>query len=140
MMDRAVKKTLLAKLEEAPYPKKLGIRILEVDTGYSRVEMEVKDDLMNILETLHGGAIFSLIDEALQAASNSHGSVAVALNVNISYLSPPESGSVLIAEAREIHLTKKTGHYEVKVRDEMGRLIAISQAITYRKGTPLPFL
>lgn len=140
MIDESLKRAILSKVEEAPYPRKLGIRLLEVKKGYSRVEMRATSDLVNILNTLHGGAIFSLIDEALQAASNSHGSVAVALNVNISYLSTPKLETTLTAEAREIHLTRKTGHYEVKVMDEEGRLIATSQAITYRKGEPLPFI
>ena len=140
MMDESVRKALWSNTQECPYSSKLGLRVIEIDKGYSRMEMDVHPDLFNIYGTLHGGAIFSLIDEAFQAASNAHGTTAVALNMTISYLAAPKSESRLTAEARELHLTRRTGHYEIKVTDDQGRLIATCQALAYRKGQPLPFL
>jgi acyl-CoA thioesterase len=66
--------------------------------------------------------------------------VAVALNVNISYLAPPKMGSRLTAEAREIHCSRKTALYDIRVVDDQGKPIAACQALAYRKGDPLPFL
>ena len=80
------------------------------------------------------------VDAAFEMACNSHGTVAVALNMSISYLTTPEPGSRLTAEAREVHLTRRTAHCEVKVTDDQGRVIATCQALAYRKGDPLPFL
>ena len=94
----------------------------------------------NIFKTAHGGALFALIDEAFETASNSRGTVAVALNMNVSYMAPAQPGDRLIAQAREYSLTRKTANYDIKVHDSRGRLIASCNALVYRKGTPLPFI
>jgi acyl-CoA thioesterase len=102
--------------------------------------MNFTRDMENILGMAHGGAIFALIDEAFETASNSHGTVAVALNMNITYVAPPSSGSRLTAEAREFSRTQKTASYDIKVIDDQKNLIASCQALVYRRGKPLPFL
>jgi acyl-CoA thioesterase len=102
--------------------------------------MTFTPDMENIFGMAHGGALFALIDEAFETASNSHGTTAVALNLNITYVSPPRPGSRLIAEASEFSRTSRTANYSIKVTDEEGALIASCQALVYRKGTPLPFL
>jgi acyl-CoA thioesterase len=94
----------------------------------------------NIYDMAHGGAVFSLIDEAFEAAGQTYGTVAVALNVNVTYVSSPEAGTRLRAEAREVSQTRKTAVYDIKVTDQNERLIAMCQALAYRTGKPIPFL
>jgi len=118
----------------------LGIKLVEIKPGYAVVEMAPQKDDTNILETVHGGAIFSLIDEAFQVSGNSHGTLAVALSVNIVYHNPAKVGEILRAESKETHLTPKTGTYEIKVINEHGLLIASCVALSYRKKERLPFL
>jgi acyl-CoA thioesterase len=102
--------------------------------------MTFTPDMENIFGMAHGGAIFGLIDEAFETAANSHGTVAVALNMNVTYLAPPAPGTRLRAEAKEVHTTYRTGQYEIKVTDDTQTLIASCQALVYRKNKPLPFL
>jgi acyl-CoA thioesterase len=102
--------------------------------------MDFTQDMENIFGMAHGGALFALIDEAFETASNSHGTVAVALNMNITYISPPSQGSRLTAEAKEFNRTNRTAVYDIKVVDDQSNLIVSCQALVYRKGTPLPFL
>ncbi len=139
-MDRRIEDVLVAKAMGEPYAKILGMEPMEVKAGYAKVAMEVQPNLSNIFGHCHGGAIFSLMDEAFQLACNSHGTLAVALHVGISYHLPPTMGSRLVAEARELHLGRRTGNYLIEVRDENGKLVASCQALAYRKGTALPFL
>ncbi len=131
---------ILRQVENEPYARKLGLRLRKIDRGYALVEMTMTEDVENIFGRAHGGAIFSLIDEAFQTASNSHGTVSVALQVSISYLKPPAAGSTLFAEAKEVNRSRSIGHYEISVRDEKNDLIATSLAMAYRKKEPLPFL
>jgi acyl-CoA thioesterase len=140
MMDNKVKEAIFRKVEMEPFVLKFGIKLLELDEGYSKVEMKFTPDMENILGMAHGGALFALIDEAFETASNSHGTVAVALNMNITYISSPSPGSRLIAEAREFSRTQRTANYEIKVLDDQRNLIASCQALVYRKGEKLPFL
>lgn len=128
-------------LTKEPFSRLLNIRMIELETGYSLVEMDYDPAVMNnIYSRAHGGAIFALIDEAFQLAGQTHGSIAVALNVNVTYVASPEPGAVLRAEAREINVTKRTGTYDIRVTDETGRLIATCHALGFRTGKPIPFL
>lgn len=139
-MDEKTRQAIFARVESEPFAQKFGIRLLELKSGYSSVEMNFTPDMENIFGMAHGGAIFALIDTAFETACNSHGTMAVALNVSVNYLAAASPGVKLFAEAREVNLTRKTGNYEITVREETGQLIAICQALAYRKGIPLPFL
>jgi acyl-CoA thioesterase len=140
MMDDTLKQAIYRKVEKEPFAQKFGLKLIDLDEGFSRVEMTFTPDMENIFGLAHGGALFALIDEAFETASNSHGTMAVALNMNITYLSSPGPGSKLIAEAREFSRTRKTANYDIKVFDDQGNLIASCQALVYRKENPLPFL
>jgi len=139
-MNEKVREAIFRKLEEEPFAKKFGIKLLDLDEGYSKVEMKFTPDMENFLGMAHGGALFALLDEAFETASNSHGTVAVALNMNITYISPPVPESRLIAEAREISRTQRTAVYDIKLFDDQNNLIVSCEALVYRKGIPLPFL
>ncbi len=139
-MDEKIRKAILQKVTQEPFAKKLGLKLIKVDEGYAKVEMVFADDLENMFGMAHGGAIFSLIDAAFEVASNSHGTMAVALNMNINYLSSPTKGATLSAEAKEINKTKKTAVYDICAVDNSGKLLASCQALVYRLEKLLPFL
>lgn len=139
-MDEKIKQAMYRQIEKEPFAQKFGLQLVALDEGYSRVEMIFTPDMQNIFGMAHGGALFALIDEAFETASNSHGTMAVALNMNITYISSPPLGSKLTAEAKEFNRTNKTANYDIKIYDEKNQLIASCQALVYRKGTPLPFL
>ncbi len=139
-MDSRVKEAIFRKVEKEPFAQKFGIKLLDLDDGYSKVEMKFTPDMENIFGFIHGGALFALIDVAFETASNSHGTVAVALTMSITYVSSPPPNSTLVAEAREFSQTRKTAAYDIKLFDDRSSLIASCQALVYRKGEPLPFL
>ncbi len=139
-MGEDVIERIRRQVENEPYAEKLGLRLLELEPGRAVVEMAPRDDVANILGMTHGGAIFSLIDEAFQVSCNAYGTVAVALSMTLTYHSPPRAGATLRAESREIHRSRKTGTYIIRVTDDRGSLIATCQALAYRKRQPLPFL
>ncbi len=138
-MDEELKQAFHSRIKDEPFAKKFDLKLLEIGAGYSKVKMTFTPDMENMFGMAHGGALFALIDEAFETASNSHGTLAVALNMNVTFFAPATPGSVLSAEAIEISLTRKTATYEIKVRDEHDTLIAACQALVYRKGNPLPF-
>lgn len=139
-MESKVFEILAKRVTQEPYAQLLGLKLKEVSKGYALVEMTFREEMRNILGYTHGGAIFSLIDEAFEIASNSHGTVAVALNMNVTYVAPPSPGGVLQAEAKEISLTPRTATYLINVTEGENRLIATCQALVYRKKDMLPFL
>ncbi|HQM42843.1 MAG TPA: PaaI family thioesterase [Smithellaceae bacterium] len=139
-MEEEIKKTIFKKVAQEPFARKLGLQLIDIREGYAKVEMVFTDDLENMFGMAHGGAVFSLIDAAFEVASNSHGTMAVALNMNINYLASPAKGAVITAEAREVNQTKKTAAYDIRAVDNSGKLLAICQALVYRLEKPLPFL
>ena len=113
-----------------------GIKLLEVAKGYARAKMDIAASHLNGVGTVQGGAIFTLADLTFAAASNSHGTVAVAINVKISFVKAGIKGS-LFAEAKETSINPKLGTYDVRVTDENGGLIAIFEGMVYRKEQKL---
>src|SRR3974390_1601441 len=100
-----------------------NIELLTLAPGQSRAKMTVQPHHWNSIGTVMGGAIFTLADFAFAAASNSHGTVAVAINANISFLKAAKTGT-LWAEAREVSKGFKVGSYTVEIKDDQGDLVA----------------
>ena len=109
-----------------------GIELLEVSKGRAKAKMQIKSQHLNGVGIVHGGAIFTLADSVFAVASNSHGTVALAINVSISYLKAARSGT-LFADAEEVSLNPKLATYSVRVTNENDDLIALFQGTVYRK-------
>ncbi len=140
-MNENVIEAIRRAVEREPMAQRMNMKLVELELGYSAVEMTYDPATMdNIYGRAHGGAIFSLIDEAFETVSQTEGTVAVALNVNVTYVSSPDADARLRAEAREISRTKKTAIYDIKVTDQDSRMIATCQALAYHTGKPIPFL
>ncbi|MDO9265007.1 MAG: hotdog fold thioesterase [Desulfosalsimonadaceae bacterium] len=139
-MNENLKAAIFNAVANEPFAQKMGMKLVELKRGYSKVEMDyLPESMNNIYDRAHGGAIYALIDEAFETSCQTHGTVAVALNVSVSYTASPEPGARLIAEAKEISLTKKIAHYDISVTDNNGNLIATSRTIAFRTGKPIPF-
>lgn len=117
--------------ENDAYASHLGIELLSMETGYARARMPVKAFHSNMYGMVHGGAMFSLADFVFQAASNSHGVMAVAINANISYIQAPQT-KVLYAEATELSRTRRLATYSIKVTEDQDNLVAMFQGTVYR--------
>ena len=114
------------------FARHLGIEILEFSRGRAKARMEIKHQHLNSAGTVHGGAIFGLADAVFSAASNSHGTLAMAINVGISFFKAVKNGA-LTAEASEVSLNPKLATYLVNVTDDDGNAIALFQGTVYRK-------
>jgi acyl-CoA thioesterase len=97
--------------------------------------MTLTSDMVNGLGLPHGAAIFALADFAFAAACNSHGRAAVALSMDIHFLSSPSPGSRLEAQAVEVRRGRRTGLYRMTVTDAQGNRVAELHGMAYRKHT-----
>jgi acyl-CoA thioesterase len=114
-----------------------AIELVSVEPGHCRAKMQLSESHWNGLGSAQGGAIFTLADFAFAAAANSHGTVAVAINVNISFMKAVKTGT-LWAEAKEISRSFKIANYTVEIKDDQNDLVALFQGMVYRKSDPLP--
>ncbi|ADZ09639.1 phenylacetic acid degradation-related protein [Methanobacterium lacus] len=111
----------------------LGIELVDVSEGFAVSKMEIKEEHLNGINTAHGGAIFTLADFTFAVAANTHGTVTVAINGNMSFMKAAFKGGILTATATEVSINPKLGTYTVNVTDDNGDLIAIFQGMAYRK-------
>ena len=115
----------------------VGIELLEVAKGKAKAKMEIKNHHLNAVKTVHGGAVFALADLVFAVASNSHGTIAMGINVSISYLKAVKEG-VIFAEAKEVSINPKLATYNVQITDGSDDLVAVFQGMVYRKKDSLP--
>ena len=140
-MEQKIRDAIQESVKREPFAQMMKMELIELDEGFSAVEMTYEPETMdNIFSRAHGGAIFSLIDEAFETVCQTCGVVTVALNVSVTYVASPKGRARLRAEAREISSTKQTASYDIRVNDQDGRLIATCQALAFRTGKPLPFI
>jgi len=132
-VSAAVKRTL----EGDPIAVLFGIRLLELKEGFCRASMVVKKEMLNFHGVAQAGAIFTLADYAFACASNSHGTRALALFMDIALRRPAFEGDELTAEASEEHLGQRTALYRIEVRNGEGKLVALLQGLAFRTGEPL---
>jgi len=109
-----------------------GMRLVSASPGRARARMRVGPSHLNGVGVVQGGAIFTLADLAFAAASNSHGTVAVAINASIWFVTAARQGT-LTAEAREVSCNPKLATYAIEVRNEAGEIVAIFEGMVYRK-------
>ena len=114
------------------FASRCGSELLEVSEGYAKARMQIENHHRNGINVVHGGAIFTLADLAFAAASNSHGTVAVAINASIWYVKAAMDGT-LLAEAKEVSLNAKLATYAIEVTDDAGEIIAAFEGMVYRK-------
>ncbi len=127
-------KTVLEKVNrDDTFSRRMGVKLAEILPGFARTTLPITDETVNIHQMAHGGAIFSVADQACEAAGNSLGEPAVALQQNIHFLAPGRSGDFLEATAKVVHRTSRIGLIEFQVQNQEGLVVAIGQQVIYFK-------
>jgi len=123
-----------AMYEQDRASQALGMRILEVRPGYARVAMKVREDMVNGHQLCHGGLIFTLADSAFAFACNTYDLVTVASAASVEFLLTARLGDELTASAEERSRSKRTGVYDVTVRNSQGECVALFRGRSHQIG------
>ena len=110
----------------------LGMRIASVAPGRAEMTMKVREDMLNGHAMCHGGFIFLLADSTFAFACNSYNRNTVAQGCSIDYLAPAHLGDVLHATGVERSRTGRTGVYDIEVRNQHGKTVALFRGKSYR--------
>jgi len=129
-----VAKAMLAREGTGPA---WGLELLAARTGYAKVAMRLRADMLNGHGTAHGGMVFALADTAFAYACNSRNQTTVAQQASIAFLSPAREGERLTAEAVELSLSGRSGVYRVSVTGEDGRAVAEFTGLSRTVGGPV---
>jgi acyl-CoA thioesterase len=93
----------------------LGMEIVEIRAGQATLAMTVQPHMVNGHKIAHGGFIFTLADSAFAFACNSRNERNVASQGTITFIRPGKLGDRLIATAREVSRSGRSGIYDVRV-------------------------
>jgi len=142
-MDKKTEKDILASkvvshmMSKDLFSRWLGIQVLEIKEGYSKLQMLVRQEMINGFDIIHGGIAFSLADSAFAFACNNRNNLSVALDTSINFIKAVIPGDILIAEAKEIHNGKSTGLYHIVIYNQDNKDVAIFKGTCFRTGKKL---
>ena len=135
--DITARKVVDHMMEHDLFSQWLGIKLLEIKEGYSRIKMTVRKEMINGFGIVHGGIAFSLADSAFAFACNNRNVLSVALDTSINFIKPVHVDDILIAEAKELHNGKSTGLYHINILNQKEHLIAQFKGLCYRTDKKL---
>ncbi|HEY0066404.1 MAG TPA: hotdog fold thioesterase [Flavisolibacter sp.] len=115
----------------------LGIEVLEVREGYSRIQATLRNEMLNGLGVIHGGIAFSVADSALAFACNNRNNLSVALDTSITFTKTLKPGDRITAEAKELHNGRSTGLYIITVTNQNNEQVALFKGTCFRTGKQL---
>jgi acyl-CoA thioesterase len=115
----------------------LGIEIIDIKEGYSKIKMTARKEMINGFGIVHGGIAFSLADSAFAFACNNRNNLSVALDTSINFIKPVHVDDTLTAEAKELHNGRSTGLYHISVFNQHDHLVAQFKGTCYRTNRPL---
>ena len=124
-------------MEKDLFSQWLGIEVITIQEGYSKVKMKVRKEMINGFGIVHGGVAFSLADSAFAFACNNRNILSVALDTSINFLKPVHVGDALIAETKEIHNGKSTGLYQVTIINQNEHIVAVFKGTCFRTNKNL---
>jgi acyl-CoA thioesterase len=110
----------------------LGMQLISIAPGVATITMQVRSDMVNGHHICHGGLIFTLADSAFAYACNSYNLNTVASACHIDFLAPAREGDVLEATATERSASGRTGVYDIEVKVQGGKLVALFRGKSYR--------
>jgi acyl-CoA thioesterase len=96
----------------------LGMEIVDIGPGRATLAMTVQPHMVNGQRIAHGGFIFLLADSTFAFACNTRNERMVAAQCDITFLKPGKLGDRLVATAREISRSGRSGIYDIRVTAE----------------------
>ncbi|MBK8608377.1 MAG: hydroxyphenylacetyl-CoA thioesterase PaaI [Chitinophagaceae bacterium] len=135
--DSTAKRVVNHMMEHDLFSQWLGVEVLEVKEGYSKIKMTVRKEMINGFGIVHGGIAFSLADSAFAFACNNRNVLSVALDTSINFIKPVHVDDILVAEAIEQHNGKSTGLYHINITNQKEHLIAQFKGLCYRTDKKL---
>ena len=115
----------------------LGIEVLEVSEGFCKLQMKVRDEMMNGFNIAHGGISYSLADSCLAFAANSDGIKSLSIKTSISHTKKVMSGDVLTATSKGVNNSSKTAVYDISITNQHNLEIAQFKGTVYRTSKEL---
>ena len=115
----------------------LGMKVAAIGPGTASVSMTVRADMANGFGICHGGLVATLADTAFAYACNSWNEQTVAAGFDVQLLAAGKIGDSLLAQAAVVSQGRRTGVYDVNVRNQNQMLIAVFRGRSHRLKGPV---
>ena len=135
--DKFANKIVEHMMQLDQFSQWLGITVLEIKEGYSKIQMTIRKEMLNGFGIVHGGLPFSLADSAFAFACNNRNNLSVALDTSINFVKPTKVGDIITAEAKEIHNGRSTGLYHINLTNQKNEIVAHFKGTCFRTGKTL---
>ena len=135
--DEAARETARHMLAQDAASRSLGMVLIEARPGFSRIGMQVREDMLNGFGIMHGGLTFTLADTAFAVACNSFNRLTVAQSCDIDFTNAAQHGDMLTAECRQAFHRGRSGVYDVTVTNQTGTVIALFRGKSRTLGDPV---
>ena len=135
--DKLANDVVKHMMENDLFSQWLGIEVMDVKEGYSKIKMTVRKEMINGFGIVHGGIAFSLSDSAFAFACNNRNVLSVALDTSINFTKPVHVDDILVAEAKELHNGKSTGLYHIIVTNQHDHVVALFKGTCFRTNKTL---
>jgi len=135
--DQLAQQVVNHMMEHDKFSQWLGITVLEITEGHSKIRMQVREEMVNGFGIAHGGIAFSLADSAFAFACNNRNNLSVALDTSINFTKAVQVGDTLTAEAKENHNGRSTGLYFITITNQNNEQIAHFKGTCFRTGKTL---
>ena len=125
MLENA-RRMIAGQSPPAPIGALIALRLVAIEPGRARFELDADHRHHNPMGTLHGGILCDIADSAMglaYASTLGEGESFTTLELKINFLRPVTSAR-LTAEGTIVQQGRTTGMAECSVTDERGRLIA----------------
>ena len=132
VQDKKANEVVAHMMKHDLFSQWLGLEVLEIKEGYSKIKMLVREEMINGFGIVHGGVAFSFADSAFAFACNNRNVLSVALDTSINFLKPVHVGDELIAEASEIHNGRSTGLYQIRIFNQHQHEVAVFKGTCFR--------
>ena len=129
--DELAKQVVDKMMRDDLFSQWLGISVIDITEGYSKIQMTVRTEMINGFGIVHGGICFSLADSCFAFACNNRNVLSVALDTSINFTKPVHVGDVLIAEAKELHNGRSTGLYHITITNQH-HIVALFKGTCFR--------
>lgn len=112
------------KFENNPFFSHIGFEIVQFEEGNVIIKLNIKENLLNVNGTLHGGVHATMLDNILGMVTRSVTKArVVTTNLTVHYLASMSEGEIF-AEAKVLQQGYKLAFTEGEIKDSKGNVIA----------------
>jgi acyl-CoA thioesterase len=130
--DKLANDVVAKMMEDDLFSNWLGIEVIEVKEGYSKIQLKVRREMINGVGIVHGGIAFSMAVSCFAFACNNRKVLSVALDTAANFLTPVHVGDELTAESKEMHNGRSTGLYHITITNQKDHVVAWFKGTCFR--------